>query len=248
MAGVSLAVGAESEVKCLFLAIAEDSKLDGVTGHVFTNEGRNGTSFADVDAVNFGDDVFVFESGLVARAIFDNRISATTIRNVSATGDRQVVGNGYVWRDIDIIYAHVGTFGGIILDDVIQHAFDARNGDSEANAVGVRASSSVNTDNLSSGVDERTARVTGIDSCISLDHVTEVFGGGVVAGVGSDGTPSARDNARGDGILILTKSVADGDDLLASGDCLGITKGDSGKIVDIIDLEEGNIVERVGPD
>ena len=51
-----------------------------------------------------------------------------------------------------------------------------------------------------------------------------------------------------DGVLVLAEGVADSDDGLAGIDSLRIAEGDGRKVANVIDLEIGNIVERIGAD
>lgn len=47
----------------MLLAVADNRELDGVAGGEFANEGREGASAADFDAIDFCDDVASFEAG-----------------------------------------------------------------------------------------------------------------------------------------------------------------------------------------
>ncbi len=65
-------VAAESDVDGAFFTIADDGELDGVARGVFADEGGNGASFADGNAVDFGDDIFFFQARFVGWAIDDD--------------------------------------------------------------------------------------------------------------------------------------------------------------------------------
>ena len=65
---------------------------------------------------------------------------------------------------------------------------------------------------------------------------------------GGEGATGAGDDAGGDGVLILTEGVADGDDLFADGDGLRIAESGSGEVFGVLDFEERDVVERVSAD
>ncbi len=241
-------ITAEGEIDSLLFAVAENGELDGVAGYVFANESRNGAGAANFDAVDFSDDIFVFETGFVARTTADDSGVLITAGKISAASDGKIISGGDVGRNIDVINAEVGAVARIVFHDVAEHAFDARNRDRETNTISFTAGGSVDANDLAGGVDERAARVAGVDGGVGLDHVGEVLGGAHVAAVGGKGAASARNDAVSDSVLVLAESITDSDDGLASGDSFRIAKSDRGEIIDVINLEEGNIIKRVGAD
>ncbi len=46
----------------------------------------------------------------------------------------------------------------------------------------------------------------------------------------------------------LAEGVADGDNLLAGGNGLGIAESNGGKVISVLDFEEGNVIQGVGAD
>lgn len=67
----NIVVTTEGKFEIVLFAVAQDGELDGIAGHVFANESGNGAGFTNANAVDFGDDVFVFEAGFVAWTVFD---------------------------------------------------------------------------------------------------------------------------------------------------------------------------------
>lgn len=199
----------------MLLAIANDGELDGVARDVFADEGRDSTGFADFDAIDLSNDVFVLEAGFVARAVFDD---GTTLGGgggeVGARSDREIVGGSDVRRDVDIVDSDVGAVCDVVVDDVLEHALDAGDRDGEADTVGVGAGGGIDADDLAGGVDERAARVAGVNGGVGLDHVAEVLGRAVAAVVGRKRAAGAGNNARCNSVLVLAEGVANSDNLL----------------------------------
>ena len=238
---VQVVVAAEGNVEGNFAVAAEDLELDGVTWSVFADETGNGTVLADFDAVDGGDDVLFPDASFGGGAARNDGGILGGAVNIGAGGDGQVVSGGDIRGDIDVIEAEIGAVGFALVDDILEHAFDAGNGDGETNAVSV-GDGGVDADDFTGSVDKRAAGITGVDGGIGLDHVGKSLGGGIIAAGGGDGAAGGGDDAGGDGVLELAEGVADGNDLLAGGDGFGVAEGDGGEIGDVVDLEEGDVV------
>lgn len=238
----------KGEVNGVFLAVANDGELDGVVRGELADKGSEGAGATDLDAVNFRDDIALFETGFVGSATGRDGREIGCCIEIGAIRNGEFVGFGDVRSEVDVIGAGVSSSDFAGRDEVLESAFDARNGDGEADAVGVGAGRSVNTDNFASSVDEWAAGVAGVDGGVGLDHVGEVLGGGEIAAIGGEGAAGARDDAGSDSVLILAESIADSDDLLAGVDGLGVAESDSREIGDVFNFEEGDVVHGVGTD
>ena len=212
--------------------------MDGIAGFVFADErGERGRS-ADFDAVDGGDDVFVFQAGFVGGGVFldgGGVVFSGRVIDIGAGVDRKLVLFGDAGGNSKVIDAKEGAGGGAGFEKLGEHAFDARDGDGEAEIV-ARAGGGIDTDDFACGVDERATGVAGVDGGVGLNKVGKIFVGRIGGVGGGDGAAGAGDDAGGDGVGELTESVTDGDNLLTDGNGFGIAEFDGSEVAGVVDF------------
>lgn len=202
----------------MLVVITNDGELDGVARGEFADESGEGASATDFNAIDFGDDIACFQAGFFGGATGGDGVYIASSEKIGALGNGEFVGFGDIGREVNIVGTEIGPGSLAGGNEIFEHAFDAGNGDGEADTVGVGAGGGVDADDLASGIDKRAARVAGVDSGVSLDHIGEVFGGGHITIVGSERATSTGDDTGSNSVLVLAKGVADGNDLLAGVD------------------------------
>ena len=114
------------------------------------------------------------------------------------------------------------------------------NGEADAHAAArARVDRGVDAFEVAVDVDQRAARIAGVDGGVGLDEVLEGVDAQLVA-------PQRRDDAAGDG-LADAEGVADGQHLVAHLQGVGVAQHDHGQLVEL-DLEHRQVGVGVGAD
>src|SRR3954453_10851019 len=234
----------------LRFAVAQDRQFHLSAGIVSVDRVDHVFHRGDRLAIDFGDDV---AAELEARA-FDRRFGRPALqprlvgraapdhfRNQDAFFDGKVYGLRQRRGDRAAVDAEEGVFHLAVLLDFIGHFASRVDRDREADAdVAVAAAAGldlgVDPDHASGGIDQRPARVAGVDRGVGLNHVVdrEPVGGLDLALEGGD--DAARHRA------VEAEGVADRHHRIAHAYLRGVAEGEGVKLVGRgFDLEQGDV-------
>jgi len=176
------------------------------------------------------------DAGLGGRAVLQHAGDDHARVGLHAEGLGQL-GREVARLDADPAAAHLA-----FLHDALEHDLGHRHGDGEADAhaaARARIDRGVDAQQVAVDVDQRAARVAGVDGRVGLDEVLEVVDAELVAA-------QRRDDAAGHG-LADAEGIADGQHLVAHLQFVGAAQHDHRQLVEL-DLEHGQVGVGIGAD
>ena len=117
----------------------------------------------------------------------------------------------------------------------------AVDGDGEPDSLSGREDRRADADHIAVGVDQRPARVAGVDRGVGLDEIV------IAAALGVDRPVQRRDHAGADA-LVQAERVADGDGRLTEHEIGGAPERRRGELLFALDLEHGEVAAGIGAD
>ena len=141
-----------------------------------------------------------------------------------------------------------------VLDDLVGHALDEVRRNREADADGAGGITGgrgggdrrVDANHLAGGVERRAARVAGVDGRVDLHRVGDDVGAGVI---GHGDRTVQRGHDAGGGGVVIAQRVADGHDVLADGELVGVGEFHSLQVARrVVELDDRQVGGGVGAD
>src|SRR5581483_154807 len=238
--------GHELDGEGLLVTEAHHVERDGRTRLVHPDHALQGADAVDWLAVGADDDIAGLEAGFLGRTRAVGGLEALHDGDADCLEAR---GAGIFGADRGDRDADYGAADFAVLDDFVHHALGERDWDREAIArvvAGRARDRAVDADHVAVSVDERTARVTGVDRRVGLQEVGDrVLGRQEATEVATIAALCAQDT-RGDG-LAEAERVADGQDPLADLGVVVVAQVHDGKIVRL-DLDDRNVGRRIAAD
>ena len=186
-----------------------------------------------VGAVKGGDDISLADTGLLGRTPLHYVVDQ------GASGLLQAEGLGQLFGDRLDRHAHPAAADIPLLDKLGEYRFGHIRRYGKSDALPGCHDGGVDADNLAVDVQQRTARIAGIDGGVGLDEILIRFD----AHVGASGS---RDDADRHG-PVQAEGVADGDSPLADFQLVRIAQ-DRGRQVGSVDLDHGDVGLLIPPD
>src|ERR1035437_553513 len=186
-------------------------------------------------AVDVQDDVTLFQASLLGRAVgghvADQR--AAHFRFMEGLGDG---GRHFLSHHAQVCAGHL-----TVVDDLLHHIARHTHRDGKTDALiafrSMGQDGGVDADQLAAVIDQRAARVAGVDRRIGLNEVFVVFDAQI-------GAAGSADDAHGDSFT-HAKGIADGEHVVAHLHLIGIANGDRIQGAGV-HLEYGNVGLRIG--